>query len=82
MNFAVQKWARCINISGEEDFTDTDSLKTGTDSPELADSVPDKDNLRYVNHPKSNWNLEVLAFVQGGKPDNRDFWFYLNCLLY
>ncbi|KAL9951241.1 hypothetical protein ACROYT_G043867 [Oculina patagonica] len=32
----------------EEDFTDTDSVKTGTDSPELADSVPDKDNLRIV----------------------------------
>lgn len=29
---------------GEEDFTDSDSVIT--DSPELADSVPDKDNMR------------------------------------
>ena len=36
-------------ISGEEDFSDTDSMKTGVDSPELVDSVPDKDNLRYSN---------------------------------
>ena len=31
---------------GEEDFTDSDSVITGADSPELADSVPDKDNMR------------------------------------
>lgn len=40
-------------ISGEEDLTDTDSVKTGADSPELADFVPDKDNLRYIKHPQS-----------------------------
>ncbi|CAH3029674.1 unnamed protein product [Porites evermanni] len=33
---------------GEEDFTDSDSVITGADSPELADSVPDKDNMRIV----------------------------------
>ncbi|XP_068728237.1 uncharacterized protein [Montipora capricornis] len=33
---------------GEEDFADTDSVVTGTDSPELADSVVDKENLRIV----------------------------------
>lgn len=33
---------------GEEDFTDTDSVMTGADSPELTDSVPDKDKLRIV----------------------------------
>lgn len=40
-----------VIISGEEDFTDTDSLKTGADSPELVDAVPDKDNLRYISQP-------------------------------
>ena len=38
-----------VIISGEEDFTDTDSMKTGADSPELVDAVPDKDNLRYIS---------------------------------
>lgn len=40
-----------VIISGEEDFTDTDSMKTGADSPELVDTVPDKDNLRYISQP-------------------------------
>ena len=35
-------------LPGEEDFTDTDSVMTGADSPELSDSVPDKDKLRYT----------------------------------
>jgi len=47
------EWARCfVIIPGEEDFSDTDSMKTGVDSPELVDSVPDKDNLRYSSQLK------------------------------
>jgi len=33
---------------GEEDLTDTDSVMTGADSPELAESIPDKENMRIV----------------------------------
>ncbi|XP_074611518.1 uncharacterized protein LOC141866011 [Acropora palmata] len=33
---------------GEEDYEDTDSVMSGADSPELADSAIDKENLRIV----------------------------------
>ena len=33
-------------ILGEEDYEDTDSVMSGADSPELADSAIDKENLR------------------------------------
>jgi len=38
-------------VLGEEDLTDTDSVMTGADSPELAESIPDKENMRWVNYP-------------------------------
>ena len=33
-------------LIAEEDYEDTDSVMSGADSPELADSAIDKENLR------------------------------------
>lgn len=35
-------------VLAEEDFSDSDSVMTGVDSPELAETSADKDNLRCV----------------------------------
>lgn len=46
ITFVLKFYFSLLCDLAEEDYEDTDSVMSGADSPELADSAIDKENLR------------------------------------